>query len=153
MVKNDINIKVYTPKDRKFDDICSYLEKNICNENLSENGGTLNYSNLTYGSDLLIVAFDKSKPVGYNSIVLIEDGVYIYQIALKNEYKHKGIGTSMMQVAIDFANNIDQNVFAHVRDYNTASQKMMEGLGFKKISDNKGNYLYLLDQKKINKSH
>jgi hypothetical protein len=34
--------------DKRFVPICNYLEKHIVRPNLSKNGGTLNYNNLTY---------------------------------------------------------------------------------------------------------
>ena len=152
-MKNEMIMKVYTPYDKSFNDMCDYLESNICKENLAQNGGILNYNGLTYNSDFLIVAFDKKKPVGYNSVIITNTNFYIYQIAVKNEYKQRGIGTSMMKAAIKIATDANQNVTANVRDYNIASQRMVEKLGFEKVSDNNGNYLYLLEQKELNKKH
>jgi hypothetical protein len=38
-----------------FNRICDYCDKKIVKENLSENGGTLNYSGIIFDSDILIV--------------------------------------------------------------------------------------------------
>ena len=72
-----------------FNKICAYCDKRIVEENLSINGGTLNYSGIVYDSDIMIVCFDKTKPVAFNSIVELDDSLYIYQIAVKNSHKNK----------------------------------------------------------------
>ena len=98
-----MEIRRIGPKTSIFNHVCDYVEQNINRENLSINGGTLNYSNLTYESDILLVALDNGVPVGYNSIVTYEDGLYIYQIAVKKEYQNKGVGTLMLKKAIEIA--------------------------------------------------
>lgn len=130
---------------------CFYVEQNINRENLSKNGGTLNYSNLTYNSDILFIAYDGVVPVGYNSVVKCDLGYYIYQIAVKKEYQNKGIGTEMLKRALEIAEKENKSVVANVMNYNKPSQKMFKKLGFEKISENdKGNGLYILNQ--INKT-
>ena len=133
---------------------CDYIETHITKENLSINGGTLNYSNLTYDSDILLIAFDNDIPVGYNSIVRYDGGLYIYQIAVKKEYQNKGIGTLMLKKAIEIAEEQNTFVTAHVMNYNIASQKMFLNLGFKKIDEDKktGNGFYALNQLKIKRN-
>ena len=151
-MENIINMKVYMPNDKGFEKICDYLEENVCKENLSWNGGTLNYENLTYDSDILFVAYDKKVPIGYTSLIITEMGIYVYQIAIKKEYQQRGIGSSMMQMTLDFADSNNMDVSAHVRDYNSNSLKMFTRLGFKKISEKDGNYFLLLEQTKKDKN-
>ena len=137
-----------------FYQICDYLEKNINRENLYRNGGTLKYTNLTYNSHILFVAFDNDIPVGYNSIWKNLEGYYVAQIAVKKEYQNKGIGTLMMQKIIEIAESENKYITAHVMNYNTASQKMFLGLGFEKIREDEvtGNGFYILDQREKIKS-
>ena len=137
-----------------FYQVCDYIENHITKENLSKNGGTLNYNNLTYNSDILLVASDNGIPIGYNSIVKYNKGLYIYQIAVKKEYQNKGIGTLMLKKAIEIAEEQNTFVTAHVMNYNIASQKMFLNLGFKKIDEDKktGNGFYALNQLKIKRS-
>ena len=137
-----------------FYQVCNYIEENINRENLFKNGGTLNYSNLTYDSDILLVVFDNEIPVGYNSIVKYKGGLYIYQIAVKKKYQNKGIGTLMLRKAIKIAEEENTFVTAHVMNYNVASQKMFLNLGFKKIDEDKntGNGFYILNQREIKRS-
>ncbi|MBR5370204.1 MAG: GNAT family N-acetyltransferase [Bacilli bacterium] len=138
------NIKIGTDE---FLNICDYVEKNINRENLSANGGTLNYSNLTYSSDILFIAFDNNTPVGYNSVVKCDGGYYIYQIAVKKEYQGQGIGTDMLKEIVKIADEEGVFITAHVMNYNTASQKMFKSLGFIKLSEKKGNGFYARVQK------
>ena len=137
---------------KEFMKICKYVEENINRENLHKNGGTLNYSNLTYDSDILFIAYDNETPVGYNSIVRYEDGFYVYQIAVKKEYQGKGIGTAMLKEAIEIAEKENTFITAHVMYYNIPSQKMFTKQGFKKIKENdEGNGFYIRTQKTITK--
>ena len=148
----NMEIKEIEIRTDQFYKICDYVEKNINRQNLSENCGTLNYSNLTYDSDILLIAFDNDIPVGYNSIVKYKGGLYVYQIAVKKEYQHKGIGTEMLRKAVEIADEQETFMTANIMDYNTASQKMFSRLGFKKIGENTatGNGFYALHEERMN---
>ena len=152
--KIDVGIENFDSK--AFDDLCDDIEENITADNLVINGGTLNYSGLTYYSEILLVAYnDEEEPVGYNSIVRDSNGLYIYQIAVKKSYHRNGIGTLMLREAIKIAEEEGASfVTAHVMDYNIASQTMFLHLGFKKVSeevrkDGKVNGFYILNVKEI----
>jgi ribosomal protein S18 acetylase RimI-like enzyme len=127
-----------------FNKICDYCDKKIVEENLSINGGTLNYSGIVYDSDILIVCLDKTTPIAFNSIVELNDCIYIYQIAVKNANKREGIGTELMQKAITIAEGKKKPVAAHVRDYNDASNHLFQKLGFTAVEPS-SNTLYILD--------
>lgn len=129
-----------------FNKICAYCDKRIVEENLSINGGTLNYSGIIYDSDIIIVCFDKTKPIAFNSIVELDDSLYIYQIAVKNSHKKQGIGETLMHKAISIATCKNKAVTAHVRDYNEASNHLFKKLGFTAIEPG-SNTLYVLDIK------
>lgn len=133
-----------------FNRICDYCDKKIVKENLSENGGTLNYSGIIFDSDILIVCLDKTTPVAFNSIVELNDCLYIYQIAVKNTHKKQGIGETLMQKAITIAESKKKPVTAHVRDYNTASNHLFQKLGFTAIEPG-SNTLYILETNKKTK--
>ena len=135
----------------EFQNACAVLEENITKENLVVNGGTLNYNGLTYESDILLVAVSDEKPVGYVSLVLVQDSLYVYQIAVKDEYKHKGIGTALVSKTIAIANNLGLGVQANIRDYNTYSKEMFTKLGFTKLGySTPGDGYYQLSQKSKN---
>lgn len=140
-----------TRKSEEFKKICDYLDKKIVDENLYRNGGTLNYSGLVYESDILIVCFKDNVPVGFNSVIELPEGYYIYQIAVSKEEKKKGIGKQLMQMIMDRAAANNKDIAAHVRDYNTASQKLFESLGFK-VEIPGPNMLFILRGKKYTPS-
>ena len=131
------------PSSKGFEKICAYLESVIVSENLSINGGTLNYSNLTYESNLLLLAIKDEKPIGFSSLVELEDSFYVYQIAIKKEYQQKGIGSMLLEEAIGVAKSVGYDVTANVMEHNTNSKKMFERFGFKKLGySSKGNAFY-----------
>ena len=143
------NYKVFRiePDNDSFDNICSYVEDKINKENLYENGGTLNYSGLTFHSDVLFIAAIDKIPIGYVSIVTNGDSYYVFQIAIKKEYQQKGIGTALMNQVIDMADSDGMEVTANVMDYNTNSKKMFTSLGFEKIGySSKGDGFYRFSQ-------
>lgn len=129
---NDLRYEIIFPEDKRFQSICDGVETCVVIPNLSKNGGTLNFEGLTYASDILILCRDKNHVIGFNSLVIDKNQLYVYQIAIKEDYKRKGIGSHMMMLAISVASELDLIVSAHVRDYNTISQRMFLGLGFRK---------------------
>lgn len=145
-----VSYDIIIPSDSKFISVCDECEEKIVTPNLSRNGGTLNFSNLVYNSDILIVCYKGKEIIGFNSLVMDENELYIYQIGVKPGYKNQKIGTSLMNLAIDIAKKKNLMVTAHVRDYNTYSKMMMESVGLKRIDEysSKGNSFYLLDVRK-----
>lgn len=140
-------IKVIEHDDKNFAKICDLLEKDIVKENLSVNGGTLNYAGLTYDSNPLLVAISNGEIIGFNSLVEYEDTYYIWQIAVKKKYQGQGVGTILMKKAMELAKEKDWDVTANVRDYNTSSKKMFLNLGFEKIGySEEGNGFYIYRQ-------
>ena len=106
------------------------------NRKFEENGGTLNYSNLTYESDLLILCLHEQKPIAFCSLVILDTaGIYVYQIAVKKEYQKRGIGKQMIEISRGLASNLGVSVSAHVKEYNISSQKMFEKSGFIKSDE------------------
>ena len=146
------NIIVINNKNILFKNICRIIEKNIVEENLAINGGTLNYSHLTFDSELLLLAMDGEEIIGFNSLVTFDNTYYVWQIAVKKELQGKGIGTELMKKAMEIALEKDMDVTANVMDYNEKSKKMFLNLGFIKegySSKNNGFYRYYQKQKKF----
>ncbi len=145
----NIEIDAIDINDDNFINICNILEKDIVIENLSINGGTLNYTHLTYDSDILLVARDGSKIVGFASLVGFGNTIYVYQIAVKKEYQGNGIGSMLITKTIELAKDVDMDVTAHVMNYNTNSQKLFLGLNFLKLGESEeGNGFYRFYQNK-----
>ena len=144
------------PVDDDFDDICGECEENIVKPNLRINNGTLNFNGLLYGSDILLICKDNDKIVGYNSVVIKKNSLYINQIAVLPNYKKQGIGKKMMECVIDISNKVGLPLCAHVRSYNEASLAMVKSLGFEKNEEfsNEKNYFFELNTKiNENKHH
>ena len=72
-----------------FSKICQYCDKKIVEENLKKNGCTLNYSDIVFNSDYLILCLEGITPIGFNSIIELEDSLYINQITVHNNKKHQ----------------------------------------------------------------
>ncbi len=135
-----------------FIDLCNYCEEHIVLENLRINGETLNFRGLTYSSDYMIIAFDKDIPIGFNALVFdSEFGFYVNQIAIKKDYKKKGIGVSLISKSKEMADALSLPVYAHVAKYNIASQKMFEKCGFEKNDkySTEDSFFYAYNQKLI----
>ena len=114
-------------------------------ENLRVSGGTLNYRNLTYASELLTLCTNCGSPIGFCSLVgSSKSGLYVYQIAVKKEYQGKGIGTELVGRAKQLAHTLGVDLSAHVRDYNINSQRTFEKCGFIKsdVRSTNDNYYY-----------
>ena len=140
-----MEFKMITRATNDFEDICIQCEDGIVQENLRKNGGTLNLCNLTYGSDFLILCLEDNVPIGFCSLVLLDTvGLYVYQIAVKKEYQKKGIGSNLIKVTKELAFNLGINISAHVKAYNTNSQKMFLRSDFIKNDDysNTDEYFY-----------
>ena len=109
--------------DKDFYNICRVLEKDIVEENLSINGGTLNCTRLTYASNPLLIAVSGEEIIGFNSLVPWKDSYYVWQIAVKKQYQGRGIGKELVKEAIEFAKGKGCDVTANVMDYNINSKK------------------------------
>ena len=73
----NLDYYICTPDNEEFNNVCKECEENIVEPNLIDNDGTLLFHNLTYGSDFLIVCKDKDRVVGYNSVVVNNNSLYI----------------------------------------------------------------------------
>lgn len=123
--------------DVRFQKICEVCEREIVQENLRKNGGTLNFSGLTHDSQILILGSDNELPIAFCSLVVSDIvGMYVYQIAVKKEHQRKGIGKEMINITKDLAHSLNLNVSAHVRTYNENSINLFEKSGFVKDDKN-----------------
>ena len=149
---NNFEFRIIRSNDTDFMDVCDYVEKNINRENLYINGGTLQNFNITYKAIFLIVAYKDNLPIAYNSVrQKVEDELYISQIAVKKEFRRLGIGTKLIEIAIQLAKLNNKNVKAHVRYYNSCSMEMFKSLGFTQSTKltKKGSYTFTLKQMEL----
>lgn len=131
-----------------FIKVCTECEADVVRPNLRINGGTLNYSGLTYDSDFLILCTLDKKIIGFISIIKDDNMYYIYQIAVINDFKRKGIATELINHIKELDN--DATIVAHARSYNEASKNMLLKNGFVYVDElsTKDNYGYMFKQKK-----
>lgn len=120
--------------DPEYNDVIFKIADEITGPNLRVNGGTLSsFLGLEY-PELLVYLKDKdnSKIVGYVGLTKnYGPGLYISQIAVRDEYKHKGIGTILVKDAIRRAHeeNIDV-VSAEINPNNKYSLALFAKNGF-----------------------
>ena len=140
--------EVMRDRDQEYEDLIFIMADEITTPNLIRNGGTLMaYIGLTY-PNLIIYIKDKEKGVivGYIGLTTgYADGLYVTQIAVKEAYKHRGIGTLLVEEAIRRANkeNIDV-VSAEIRPNNEKSIALFNKLGFNQVKQG----YYTIDVKK-----
>lgn len=143
--------KVVKSTDIDFESVCARCEKDIVEENLVRNGGTLHFQFLTYQADCIIIALDDSSMVGFNALIINSSiGFYVNQIAVRKNYQKKGIGTTLISMGKEMADSLSLPVYAHVREYNVGSQKTFEKCGFKRENTyrTQDSFFYAYSQKK-----
>lgn len=144
--------KVIKSTDQDFENVCERCEKEIVEENLVRNGGTLHFQFLTYQADCMIIALDDSSFIGFNALIMNSNmGFYVNQIAVRKSYQKKGIGTTLVSMGTDMADKLSLPVYAHVREYNVGSQKTFEKCGFEKEDTyrTQDSFFYAYSQKKM----
>ncbi len=112
----------------KYFYVCHVCFKNVIEENLVENGGTLHMPRLIFRSNAIIIATHNGRIVGCVAIGEADNEVVINQIAIKNDYKRKGIGKELINRIISYAGN--RNISCHVYSFNLAFQMLFESVGF-----------------------
>jgi ribosomal protein S18 acetylase RimI-like enzyme len=144
MVMN-CELRIVNSRDDIFERVCKSLDNNIVKENLRENGGTLNYTGIVYGTSFIILAALGNEIIGFNAVLESPRELYISQIAVKKKYQQKGVGLQMMRKVIEMAKESGKIVTADVRDYNELSKKMFATLGFTQTYSVGGNGFYELN--------
>ena len=138
-------LRIVNCRDDIFERVCKSLDNNIVKENLRENGGTLNYTGIVYGTSFIILAALGNEIIGFNAVLESPRELYISQIAVKKKYQQKGVGLQMMRKVIEMAKESGKIVTADVRDYNELSKKMFATLGFTQTYSVGGNGFYELN--------
>ncbi len=141
-----MEIKITNKCDLKFVKYCKECEE-IAEANYRSNGGTLNYLGLTKHSQNLFLAIEDGKVVGYLSIVMAESEPYVYQMAVDENYRKRGICSSLLTAAKEKYADF-KCMYAHARGYNLSSHKTLLKNGFEVVgipySDNpQANNLYM----------
>ena len=85
------------------------------------------------------IAYFEDDICGYVEYDDIYDRVEIVNILVKEEYRNKGIGTSMLKYIIQKSKD-KENITLEVSSLNNIAIKLYENLGFKKVALRRGYY-------------
>ena len=116
-------------------------------ENLIVNGGNLKCRGLLYYDYSILVKL-KDKVIGYTLLAencLLDNSIYVMQVAVANGYKHQGIGSAMYDYVKKYAKNYEYFT-ANVQPFNTSSLNFHHKQGFKEFGE-KGPYGFQLSVK------
>ncbi len=97
------------------------------------NGGILQYEDAAEESDVIITAEISGKIAGYICLRSYDvlDGIYFEQIAVKKEYRRRGIGKELVRRALEYAKDHGfSKVYANCKKINNASKALLQKTGF-----------------------
>ena len=129
-------------KDNKeFAKICKYCDKSIL-EREGEDKGPV------YESDIVILSMNNTLPIGFSSIVDLDDTYFIQQLAVKKEYRGNGVGIDLISKSIELASKAEKGLSMSTYGPNCPLNNMLESQGFELESTN-GEYLYTHKQNQV----
>ena len=90
---------------------------------------------------LFYVAVEEGQVIGYIGMSFVLDEGYIYNVAVSEAHRRKGVGSALIQTLVTHAK---KNNFAflslEVRDGNRAARSLYETFGFVKVGERKNYY-------------
>ena len=139
----NVDYNLYTKLNDKLINDC----ESVALSNHVNNGGILHFSNLVKDCNVVITATCCHKVVGFVAIRYYSHMIgygYLEQIAILDNYKKQGIGTSLILQAIDYckANKL-LGMYANCRKENVASAKLLAKCGFSKCTMSDNAYMLL----------
>lgn len=141
-------LKITNVKNKEIVDQCEM----IALENHISNGGTLRYLNLvSNASDYVLYCTYDNKVIGFIALTenfLINNDIYLMQIAVKKQFQKMGIGTALIKYLKSHSKQY-KYITSNVRKDNIASQKLHEKNKFKKMKDIGNEYIYCFKSKMI----
>lgn len=82
----------------------------------------------------IYIALDENAIVGYISICTLDGYIYLDDYSVTHDYRGKGIGTKLLDLAINYAHDKDINdVLTHVESSNKESIEFYKNKGFKLV--------------------
>lgn len=92
-------------------------------------------------SKYIVTRDDMGEPVGYLSMMDLEIEGEVLRIAVKKQYRRKGVATKMMRFLIEYLREkYYQKLFLEVKSSNIEAIKLYERLGFVKYGERKNYY-------------
>ena len=90
---------------------------------------------------LFYVAVEEGQVIGYIGMSFVLDEGYIYNVAVSEAHRRKGVGSALIQTLVTHA---QKNNFAfltlEVREGNRAARSLYETFGFVKVGERKNYY-------------
>ena len=90
---------------------------------------------------LFYVAVEEGQVIGYIGMSFVLDEGYIYNVAVSEAHRRKGVGSALIQTLVTHAK---KNNFAfltlEVREGNRAARSLYETFGFVKVGERKNYY-------------
>lgn len=134
MENNSVEIRLALPQDESA--IFS-IEHNVFGE---ETRQSLNHAMAVDCFKYFVATIGKSV-VGYCALSLMADEAELLTVAIKEEFRHKGVAKKMLEFAFDYAKNQGKTkVFLEVRVSNCKAIDLYKKLGFVEISRRKNYY-------------
>ena len=119
--------------------------KEIVEPLLEKNGGILQYENAASDADVIITAKVSDKIVGYVGLKkydILDDGIYVEQIAVSERYQGFGIGEGLMRQAMRYAKTSGYDrMYANCHKTNVPSQSLFTKLGFTQFDMTEEQYI------------
>lgn len=92
---------------------------------------------------LFSLAKDKGEILGFSILHMFEDEGEIFNVAVKEEYRNRKIGTALMKNTLHFAKRQRlSRIFLEVRESNMPARHLYENSGFKSMGIRKNYYDY-----------
>ena len=98
-------------------------------------------SELENSNSLFYVAEENEETVGYIGMNIVLDEGYIYNVAVAENHRKKGIGSALIRTLVTYAKkNSFSFLTLEVRESNTAARSLYEHFGFIKVGERKSYY-------------
>ena len=127
----------------------------ICEENRAENGGTLHYYALGLPSKYIALVKHMKNVIGYAILypdVLVDNDIYVMQVAIDKKYHHLGIGTKLYQYCYNHSKGYSC-MTANAHKTNFVSQNFHKKFGMEDIGFTGDSYVYCREiEKNISKN-
>ncbi len=131
-VKNigGLNLQIMKAQDSHLDDLLD-LERHVYHGQTPWNRFSFKSELKKHHNSLYLVAYDGSALVAFVGARFTPEDGHITNVAVRPEYQHRGIGTFLVAMMIDYAKQNDCGQMSlEVRIDNKGAQKVYEKLGF-----------------------
>lgn len=133
-MKDDLKIQISNSEDRSYRDFLVEKIKSFNNRTSPEHQNLRDTKNIEHFH--VVVTTDKGQFVGGISASSYWQALEIDDLFIESDYRHRGIGTMLMEESIKFAKEHELK-FIHFRAYTFQGPHFFERLGFKIVGEMK----------------